>query len=1812
MLCRSVIPYCLLCVLLAWSTAVGGTPIYVDADAGGADDGTSWTDAFTSLQDAIANAGDALPATIWVAEGTYYPDDGVNVVPGDRAASFQLSGGLEIYGGFDGTETALSERDPVAHPTVLSGDIGVQPDPDDNSYHVVRGDFVDPTARLDGFVITAGRANGGAGDDVGGGMTVIEGAPTVVGCRFLANEALTAGGAAYCNDGTLGTTRFINCSFVKNTAINGMGPASGGGLYATQADVLLANCVFIGNVASGGGDMTSGFGGAIYHDDGQMGLINSTLYANSANLFAGGIFLGQATANLDVDGTILWDNSDTGGVIESAQIEPFVGTLTIDYSIVHALSGGLGGAGNLASDPLFSDPDGPDDILGTDDDDLAPLAGSPAIDAGNTPALPLDEADIDGDADTGEVLPLDASGAARRVDDPDTGDTGGGSAPIVDIGAYEFQVPSMVLYVDADALGAGDGSTWCDAFASLQDGLAAATAGMTLRVAQGSYQPDQGGGQTPADRAATFQLVDEVVVEGGYAGCGEVDPDARDVAGFPTVLTGDLAGDDTGGPSDPSRDENSFHVVSGTNLIFGVTLDGLTIVGGNADGMSPDNSGGGLALDDSVVRLERCVVQGNRADGAGGGMLAIGGELEVLNSTFALNEADQGGGFTCQFGTSRFVESTFYGNTAISDAGTQLTGMVDSDFSHCRFVGNTAGGSGGGLRMFTQNGSVTNTIFSGNEAADGFGGGLDIVFSDDVEVTSCSFSANIAGNQGGGLAISSTPIASVINNIFWANEAPFSDHVSFISASPTSEFNLTGESALPGTGNIGGDPLFVDADGPDDIPGTPDDDLRPGPGSPAIDAGNSPALPLDAFDIDDDGDVAEPVPLDLAGAPRLLDDPFKLDTGIPGSPVVDMGAFEFQGDSCPDLVIYDDFDDGALDPSWTVTFTDASGWTATELASRFEVTEVLGVPFRVEGRGVLSQAVAPLGDFRLRANVQWTSDDAVEAMQRVGVTLYGGGTPVAWMIYVDGWLASRGGFSSRAGLDTEPLLFDTAPFAGAAEILIERSGSDISVYRNGVLVVAGTSATAVDLIEVNVDHFNTTGSLFGSAAVGFLSLVGDLADCNGNGLPDDCDINAGTSADCDMNDIPDDCDIAACDPGVDPSCGDCNLNGAPDGCDITEGISSDDNMDGVPDECTQFVGVCPPGTDMDWSCFDNWILDGDIYPDNGDFPAAAPYHVVLDNSDDVLLDVDAEIATLLLREDAVLRVSLDTGPGPGDLGNLTVTEPGGITNQATLLIGQDHVIDVSGGTFTVDEGGTFAADGAAGGANTSTVVAGGVVVNEGACGAAGSVELSDGMMVNAGVIVLSGPDEPIDPGCCPPDFGVLGSAEVTTGDMIIDGPAGVAYASAVPLELAGDFVNHSPAPEIFDWLGSGIRLVGTNQVFEVGGRDLGDTPLGFFQNFALGSLEVLGDVTFVDAFDNDGLGQGACTEALYVQTLTLLPESQVTLDGVRLYVAQFIDLGGTIIVEDCSAVEPVAPVDDVADCGDVDGNGIRDDNCMWWAVVDGVCVGTPIPFADMGGPFGACPVDGTADGNDRFHALNCFANTDPNGGAYPCEADAPVAINVDAGGPFGDCAPDGVCDGNDAFAALNAFGGTSSCSCAAGGPAPVVSTGPDKGARAELLLVPSATRLRPGDGLEVEVWLDGPLDDLRGYQLHMRATGGARGQLTLVDVAVTRATVLSTARPRRPVHPDGRAPATWSALNTVTGQVLVGQDGPGSAVEAGYLATFVFRAAKDASGTFVIDLLHDPHDAGQRTFLFATRPTERIALTALPVRISVVGGGADD
>ncbi|MDM8007570.1 MAG: thrombospondin type 3 repeat-containing protein [Phycisphaerae bacterium] len=293
--------------------------ILVDANATGANDGTSWTDAYRELQSALAVA--VSGSEIWVAEGTYRPDYdiGTGTHTLNYYASFYLQDGVAIYGGFDGAdsptypggETQRDQRDPQANETILSGDLKgddvddfeavpclsdqtVPPDPAcavydadrdgtvdaedlgmlDNSNHVVRADYCQATAILDGLTVKGGSALPDMGRDTSGAGILVELATptisnckivgnmaewgagmddvyygaTLTGCVFTGNRSCEGGGALY----TATATTVLNCDFVRNRS------EFGAGVYVLGDEATFTGCSFIGNRGDrDGGAMTN-------------------------------------------------------------------------------------------------------------------------------------------------------------------------------------------------------------------------------------------------------------------------------------------------------------------------------------------------------------------------------------------------------------------------------------------------------------------------------------------------------------------------------------------------------------------------------------------------------------------------------------------------------------------------------------------------------------------------------------------------------------------------------------------------------------------------------------------------------------------------------------------------------------------------------------------------------------------------------------------------------------------------------------------------------------------------------------------------------------------------------------------------------------------------------------------------------------------------------------------------------------------------------------------------------------------------------------------------------------------------------------------------------------------------------------------------------------------------------------------------------------------------------------------------------------------------------------------------------------------
>ena len=390
--------------------------VYVNVNATGGNNGTSWANAYTDLQTALTNT--IYGAEIWVAAGTYYPtyQEGAD----SRNKFFHIiKDETEVYGGFVGGETALSERNPTTNITILSGDIGVKNTNTDNSYHVVyingttaNGSITTNTI-LDGFTISDGNAT----NSFAGGILLNAGLagkicnPIISNCIITNNYALN-GSAIYnlSSNGGEASPTIKNCVIKSNSSSSGTfyNYTRGTG---SKGNPSFINCLMVNNNCAGG----------IYNVSDGGGSISEPTFTNctfSGNL-AGAPFLPSLLYNTEsgskvtMTNCILWANglnypqTDNGAqtIINNCIYDDG----TIDGTV--ALYYGSSGSNNLDSDPLFTDAANGDYTL---------QSTSPAIDIGNNSA---------------NTQTLDLAGVTRK------------SNTTIDLGAYEYQNP-VVLPVE--------------------------------------------------------------------------------------------------------------------------------------------------------------------------------------------------------------------------------------------------------------------------------------------------------------------------------------------------------------------------------------------------------------------------------------------------------------------------------------------------------------------------------------------------------------------------------------------------------------------------------------------------------------------------------------------------------------------------------------------------------------------------------------------------------------------------------------------------------------------------------------------------------------------------------------------------------------------------------------------------------------------------------------------------------------------------------------------------------------------------------------------------------------------------------------------------------------------------------------------------------------------------------------------------------------------------------------------------------------------------------------------------------------------
>lgn len=279
----------------------------------------------------------------------------------------------------------------------------------------------------------------------------------------------------------------------------------------------------------------------------------------------------------------------------------------------------------------------------------------------------------------------------------------------------------------------------------------------------------------------------------------------------------------------------------------------MHLVGGNgANGANGGNGGGGGDGGDGAFNTFSGGDGGNAGNGGNGGAAGDGGNggsaqpISVLNHTTSLV----------------FSQNTVGGNLTRGTngvAGVRGSGGAEGSAGSGAAVGgsNGSGGSDGSLGAVGVNGVIGSAV------------GIHVSAGPSPVVT--------ASNN---IVIPGQPTYSVGMQAA-GNAVIVGDFNCFF------DFNLMISGGVAPGGSFVADPLFVDANGVDDLPGTEDDNRRLAAGSPCADTGGNAAIPPDAADLDGDANTAEPLPLDADGNPRIF------------AGTVDVGAYEFGSAAVP-------------------------------------------------------------------------------------------------------------------------------------------------------------------------------------------------------------------------------------------------------------------------------------------------------------------------------------------------------------------------------------------------------------------------------------------------------------------------------------------------------------------------------------------------------------------------------------------------------------------------------------------------------------------------------------------------------------------------------------------------------------------------------------------------------------------------------------------------------------------------------------------------------------------------------------------------
>ena len=773
-----------LAFFLAGMAAAQSKIYYVSSQATDTGDGSSWANA-TTLTKALdkAVAGDQ----IWVQGFDTLTGGNLYVAPKE---GFAVKSGVQLYGGFAGTESRLSQRVTLGKPyqlkyrSVLSGDIqkndtvgsvdlifpanGTR---SDNATHVLSVNL-NPTQAsgnnntyptvINGFSIGNGQAAGTGDAGKGGGIYVYGdnskgGVFRIERCFLISNYA-TQGGAVYVDASVKsvnGETSLINQSVVFNNAAGDRAAVENqaGGIYLAGVATVVNTSIF--NNGNGGVRLSSG-----------SKVVNATIARNTG---AGVDMTAGGSGDAHVYNSIIWGNTQL-----YLQNDP-----GFRNSAYHEV---------VSSDPATPDENGNIYVAKENrGDKFGPMFDAPSVKTSydrdfnwRESAYPLWswnvlEGSVMIDKGHNDYYDQNVYGSEDMAGNPRI------SGDRISVGAYEYQYlpATRIRYVKPTATGTGDGSSWDNASGDLQkmidelaDNNVSQQAG-EVWVAAGTYKP-QSQLISGMNYSASFRMRDGISVYGGFAG-GETSKQERAKGTMPwdftnvTVLEAAYYESKLAWTNSKwTVGSDSRHVVwfapmSGESDFTRITtLDGVTVQGGYAQGNTglddfKTDCGGGVYMDGANAYLSNCIVRENYATGNGGGVYLKNGRVQT--SLIYNNNADADGGAVYVENRGLVHRSMLTNNSALNGAGVYLYNGAEASsddpdhpeyliLSTCVVSNNTVRGNGavycdkGGVLM--QNTITNNECVTATDATD------------------------VNASQTGGIYVDE--YALVLNSVLWNNQ----------------------------------------------------------------------------------------------------------------------------------------------------------------------------------------------------------------------------------------------------------------------------------------------------------------------------------------------------------------------------------------------------------------------------------------------------------------------------------------------------------------------------------------------------------------------------------------------------------------------------------------------------------------------------------------------------------------------------------------------------------------------------------------------------------------------------------------------------------------------------------------------------------------------------------------------------------------------------------------------------------------------------------------------------------------------------------